>query len=62
MVKMLSSFIIAKSNSHFISALRDILINYWQKEKNITNHYYFVLHVIFELLKSMVIQTILIKI
>ncbi|HEF9979870.1 TPA: capsular polysaccharide synthesis protein [Campylobacter coli] len=52
MVKMLSSFIIAKSNSHFISALRDILINYWQKEKNITNHYYFVLHVIFELLKK----------
>ncbi|EHA0908099.1 glycosyl transferase, partial [Campylobacter coli] len=52
MVKMLSSFMIAKIHSPFISALRDVLISYWQKEKNTTNHYYFILHVIFELLKK----------
>lgn len=52
MVRIFSSFIIAKANNIFICALRDILMSYWQKEKNAINHYYFALHVIYELLKQ----------
>lgn len=51
-VKLLSSFLISKSNNNFIHALKDILINYWENENSNTNHYYFVLHIIFELLKK----------
>ncbi|TEY03445.1 capsular polysaccharide synthesis protein [Campylobacter sp. US33a] len=52
LVRMFSSFVIAKVDNISICALRDILMNYWQKEKNANNHYYFVLHIIYELLKQ----------
>ncbi|AJC86702.1 polysaccharide biosynthesis protein [Campylobacter sp. RM16704] len=51
-VKVLSSFLIAKTNNDFIKALQDILIFYWKNESSNINHYYFALHVIFELLKE----------
>nr|WP_243705879.1 capsular polysaccharide synthesis protein [Campylobacter volucris] len=51
-VKILSSFLIAKANNNFIKALQDILIFYWKNEKSNINHYYFALHIIFELLKN----------
>ncbi len=51
-VKLLSSFIISKANNKNIQALKDILLYYWENENSNTNHYYFVLHIIFELLKN----------
>ncbi|EAJ4942595.1 capsular polysaccharide synthesis protein [Campylobacter jejuni] len=51
-VKMLSSFMIAKTNNTFIQTLKDILMNYWKNEQSSENHYYFILHIIFELLKE----------
>ncbi|EAJ5701576.1 glycosyltransferase [Campylobacter lari subsp. concheus] len=51
-VKMLSSFMIAKTSNTFIQTLKDILMNYWKNEQSSENHYYFILHIIFELLKE----------
>ncbi|EAL3888445.1 glycosyl transferase [Campylobacter lari] len=51
-VKMLSSFMIAKTSNTFIQTLKNILMNYWKNEQSSENHYYFVLHIIFELLKE----------
>ncbi|ECO5712563.1 capsular polysaccharide synthesis protein [Campylobacter jejuni] len=51
-VKMLSSFMVAKTSNTFIQTLKDILMNYWKNEQSSENHYYFVLHIIFELLKE----------
>ncbi|EHZ9971457.1 glycosyl transferase, partial [Campylobacter jejuni] len=44
-VKMLSSFMIAKTNNTFIQTLKDILMNYWKNEQSSENHYYFILHI-----------------
>ena len=50
-VKMFSAFIIAKSKNPFISAMLDILMAYWQKDEG-KHHFYFLIHIVYELLKE----------
>ena len=45
-VKLLSSFIIAKRGNIIIDALKDILTEYWRKEKDLKH--YFLMHLIFD--------------
>ena len=50
-VRILNSFIIAKKNNKIILALRDILLNYWEKENKILH--YFIFQILFdELMKD----------
>ena len=50
-VNFLSSFIVAKRHNKLITALQDILLEYWKQEDSLLH--YFVMHIIFdELIKS----------
>lgn len=49
LVRFLSSFIVCKKHHNLALALRDILLNYWENEKEYKH--YFLFQIIFELLK-----------
>ncbi|ECW8955378.1 hypothetical protein F5R70_08115 [Campylobacter lari] len=47
-VNMLSSFLVAQKNSSEVSAIKDILLEYWKKEKTI--RHYFIIQILFNIL------------